>query len=30
LISGIFFEVTGHTDEEFARSDAATRQQIAF
>lgn len=30
LISGPFFVVTGHTDEEFARSDAATRQQIAF
>lgn len=30
LISGPFFVVTGHSDEEFARAETATRQQIAF
>jgi probable F420-dependent oxidoreductase len=30
MISGPFFVVTGQTDEEFAKADAATRQQIAF
>lgn len=29
-ISGPFFVVTGTTDEEMAKADAATRQQIAF
>jgi len=30
MISGPFFVVTGHSDEDMAKADAATRQQIAF